>query len=276
MSFVMKSLDEELAAIEEASYCQKKIAPQSSVASSSCAETQAGDTTSSPHNNTQGRPSAVTEEKGGIESIQDVAAVSTMAKQRNSMSLNGSMLPNLAELQDLAGSDSDQDESPPTRAPLVQPVSGEADIQSMKDMSVVSRKARQRNSISLNGSMMPNLAELQGMADSKSDEKEPSPRSRKTMQRNSISLNGSMMPSNTLAELQDLAGSDNDDEEPPFIPAPHVPNLKASGGPQHRPLVGGFAAAAYEAARVDYYKKRGVSVRGHQPSKPRRSAPRYP
>lgn len=99
--------------------------------------------------------------------------------------------------------------------------------------------------------------------------------STKAKQRNSVSLN-SMMP-NALASLQDLVDSESDDEEPKSAPAPHVPNLKASGGPEHRPLVGGFAAAAYEAARVDYYKKQGMSVNGHKrPSRPPRSHPRYP
>ena len=50
-------------------------------------------------------------------------------------------------------------------------------------------------------------------------------------------------------------------------PQPQQPaglkNPHGSGGPEHRPLVGGFAAAAYEAARVDYYKKLGKDVRGH-------------
>eukprot|EP00986_Skeletonema_menzelii_P014285 scaffold9249_cov151-Skeletonema_menzelii.AAC.9 len=98
--------------------------------------------------------------------------------------------------------------------------------------------------------------------------------STKAKQRNSVSLNA--MPNNALAGLQDLVDSESDDEELPSAPAPHVPNLKASGGPEHRPLVGGFAAAAYEAARVDYYKKRGMNVNGHQPPRPPRSYPRYP
>jgi len=155
------------------------------------------------------------------------------------------MMPNnaLAELQDLVDSDSDEEEPSPAPAPHVPnlkacegPVSDEGDIQSLKDVSAVSMKAKQRNSISLN----------------------------------------TMMPNNALAELQDLVDSDSDEEEPSPAPAPHVPNLKACGGPEHRPLVGGFAAAAYEAARVDYYKKRGMNVRGHQPPRPPRSAPRYP
>eukprot|EP01082_Thalassiosira_pseudonana_P000602 g1422.t1 g1422 contig10:2057992-2058512(+) len=56
-----------------------------------------------------------------------------------------------------------------------------------------------------------------------------------------------------------------------------TPNPKASGGPDHRPLVGGFSAAAYEAARVDHYKKQGKEVRGHQ-ERPMgyNNFPRYP
>ena len=99
--------------------------------------------------------------------------------------------------------------------------------------------------------------------------------SKKAKQRNSVSINA-MMP-NALAGLQDLVDSDSDGEEPSSAPAPHVPNLQASGGPEHRPLVGGFAAAAYEAARVDHYKKQGMNVKGHnRPSRPPRSYPQYP
>jgi hypothetical protein len=86
----------------------------------------------------------------------------------------------------------------------------------------------------------------------------------KAKQRNSKSFNP-LMP-NALAGLKDLVDSDSDSEEPSSAqPAPpHAPNLQASGGPDHRPLVGGFAAAAYEAARVDYYKKKGMTVKGHR------------
>ncbi len=109
----------------------------------------------------------------------------------------------------------------------------------------------------------------------------------KAKQRNSISLNPMAMRG-ALAGLADLVDSDDDDDDegnganankqkaplPPSQPA----NPKASGGPDHRPLVGGFAAAAYEAARVDYYKKQGLDVRGHQPKPPRAQyhLPRYP
>mmetsp|Transcript_7112 Transcript_7112/g.11890 ORF Transcript_7112/g.11890 Transcript_7112/m.11890 type:complete len:177 (-) Transcript_7112:645-1175(-) len=176
---MMASLDDELAAIEEAASFCHKLTPQSAVASSSCAETYSdnsdkGGTAGSTHNNEKGILSSVSE-KGDINAMKGVAAASTKAKQRNSVSINA---------------------------------------------------------------MMPNA----------------------------------------LAELQDLVDSDSDGEEPSSAPAPHVPNLKASGGPEHRPLVGGFAAAAYEAARVDYYKKKGVNnVNGHQPPpRPPRSYPRYP
>jgi hypothetical protein len=80
--------------------------------------------------------------------------------------------------------------------------------------------------------------------------------STKSKQRNSVSLNP-MVPS-ALAGLQDLVDSDSDDEDDtsPAQPEPHIPNLKASGGPDHRPLVGGFAAAAYEAVELISTKRK--------------------
>ena len=44
-------------------------------------------------------------------------------------------------------------------------------------------------------------------------------------------------------------------------------STKSSGGPDHRPLVGGFAAAAYEAARADFYKQQGIEANGHESNK---------
>ena len=100
----------------------------------------------------------------------------------------------------------------------------------------------------------------------------------KAKQRNSISLNPTALQA--LAGLDVSDYDDSDDEKAPkkSPPAPvpdRNPNPKASGGPEHRPLVGGFAAAAYEAARVDHYKKQGKDVRGHAtPQKSRSIFPR--
>jgi len=104
------------------------------------------------------------------------------------------------------------------------------------------------------------------------------PSSDPAKQRNSISVNPMAMR-DALAGLSDLVDSDDSDDEDlkptannnnnrmPSAPQPQQPaglkNPHGSGGPEHRPLVGGFAAAAYEAARVDYYKKQGKDVRGH-------------
>lgn len=113
----------------------------------------------------------------------------------------------------------------------------------------------------------------------------------KAKQRNSISINPMAMRG-ALAGLADLDDSDDEDDKQknsannnqkkvPSPPSqPQVSNPKASGGPEHRPLVGGFAAAAYEAARVDYYKKQGMNVKGHHPPRQHRPwshlYPKYP
>jgi hypothetical protein len=99
----------------------------------------------------------------------------------------------------------------------------------------------------------------------------------KAKQRNSICLNGA----NLLAGLSDYdsdadliqnkdahhASSTNNNTSNPSNP-------NSSGGPEHRPLVGGFAAAAYEAARVDYYKKQGLKVNGHDNAE--KNKPKFP
>ena len=57
---------------------------------------------------------------------------------------------------------------------------------------------------------------------------------------------------------------DSDEEDSGPLPGAPMPGASdAVGGPNHRPLVGGFAAAAYEAARAHYYanKAKGGSSR---------------
>ena len=80
-------------------------------------------------------------------------------------------------------------------------------------------------------------------------------------QRNSVSLN-------PMAVRKALAGLIDWNAKPVKEESKVPKNPNACGGPDNRPLVGGFAAAAYEAAQVDFYKKRRIEhVRGHrQPS----------
>jgi len=95
-------------------------------------------------------------------------------------------------------------------------------------------------------------------------------------QSNSVSLDP-MVIRKALAGLIDSNGDDDhdhngddDDDAKPVKEESKVPkNPSARGRPEHRPLVGGFTAAAHEAAQVDFYKKRGIEhVRGHcQPSR---------
>ncbi|KAL7563414.1 hypothetical protein ACA910_016511 [Epithemia clementina (nom. ined.)] len=81
--------------------------------------------------------------------------------------------------------------------------------------------------------------------------------------------------------LVDFDDSDYESEEeaPQQAPAPKPPvnNGAGAGGPNHRPLVGGFAAAAYEAARAQHYaeqqKKKAMAAKQAeaQGSAPRQS-----
>lgn len=66
--------------------------------------------------------------------------------------------------------------------------------------------------------------------------------------RNSVLLTPAGMLGMTDVDFDD---SDDDDGSGPKKKAPAT----APGDPNHRPMVGGFAAAAYEAARADHYKK---------------------
>ena len=69
----------------------------------------------------------------------------------------------------------------------------------------------------------------------------------------------------------DYDSEDDSPQQPPPQPQAVKPPGVGSGGPNHRPLVGGFAAAAYEAARAQHYaeqqKKKAMSA------KPNKGAP---
>lgn len=65
-----------------------------------------------------------------------------------------------------------------------------------------------------------------------------------------------------LGESDDESEPRNEEEDRQQLTK--APNPKASGGPEHRPLVGGFAAAAYEASRADFYKKQGIAIQNKQ------------
>mmetsp|Transcript_29965 Transcript_29965/g.49461 ORF Transcript_29965/g.49461 Transcript_29965/m.49461 type:complete len:194 (+) Transcript_29965:153-734(+) len=57
-----------------------------------------------------------------------------------------------------------------------------------------------------------------------------------------------------LVDFDDSDFDDSDEEDMHDLPGAPMPGSKEMvGGPNHRPLVGGFAAAAYEAARAHHY-----------------------
>jgi hypothetical protein len=56
------------------------------------------------------------------------------------------------------------------------------------------------------------------------------------------------------ADFDDIDYDDSDDDVPP---KPKEIFAATSINPNHRPMVGGFAAAAYEAARADHFRNKG-------------------
>lgn len=93
------------------------------------------------------------------------------------------------------------------------------------------------------------------------------PRPQAPVKRGSVALK----PMGGLGGLVDFDDSDFDDsdEEEMDLPGAPMPG-NAVGGPNHRPLVGGFAAAAYEAARAHHYSQMN---KGKQPELPTRRGP---
>lgn len=64
--------------------------------------------------------------------------------------------------------------------------------------------------------------------------------------------NSVLMTPSGMAGLADVDFDDSDDDD---SGPPKATPVGGTGNPNSRPMVGGFAAAAYEAARADYYKK---------------------
>jgi len=86
------------------------------------------------------------------------------------------------------------------------------------------------------------------------------------------------MPFGGLVDFEDsdFDDSDEDDEDDDDVHLPGRPmsvasNAAAVGGPNHRPLVGGFAAAAYEAARAHHYAS--INQGEEKVSMPKRAGP---
>jgi len=83
-----------------------------------------------------------------------------------------------------------------------------------------------------------------------------------------------LKPMSGIGGLVDFDDSDFDDsDEEDGVPLPGAPmpgSANAVGGPNHRPLVGGFAAAAYEAARAHHYSNvtRGQPTQGSRNKPP--------
>jgi len=96
-------------------------------------------------------------------------------------------------------------------------------------------------------------------------ESPPSSPPGKARQRNSIALGRGS------TSFMGLSDYDSEDD----VPKASIINPKSSGGPEHRPLVGGFAVSAYEAARADYYRKQGIHVKGHDDERAKEGRPMF-
>lgn len=68
--------------------------------------------------------------------------------------------------------------------------------------------------------------------------------------RNSVLMSPAGMVGMAGIDFEDSDDDTDEDSSPP-----QGPPSGGTGNPNHRPMVGGFAAAAYEAARADHYKK---------------------
>ena len=84
-----------------------------------------------------------------------------------------------------------------------------------------------------------------------------------------------LKPMSGMGGLVDFDDSDfddsDDDYEPPLPGNPMPGSADAVGGPNHRPLVGGFAAAAYEASRAHHYQS--IAKASKPVEVPRRNGP---
>ena len=93
--------------------------------------------------------------------------------------------------------------------------------------------------------------------------------SSKICKRNSICLNG--LNTISTASSSDCGAGKNAPKKKTLFrsSSSSISTNSSSRAPDHRPLVGGFAAAAYEAARADFYAKQGIEANGHESSKSR-------
>lgn len=91
-----------------------------------------------------------------------------------------------------------------------------------------------------------------------------------------------MGPGGALGFGIDFDDSDYEDSDDEGVPhgGPYAgqpmsaPSGTGTGGPNHRPLVGGFAAAAYEAAKAHHYQNvaKQQTAKGGKPGQPPKSS----